>query len=183
MACGHVTPIFASVFTWPLLSCLSLGHLSPDPGPTRTIRDNPISRSFTQLPLGRPFSDSGHMPRRQGRGHGRIFWGRLLSTHYGGFYPVQIRMKTLFSSIKTLGTPVPGVADAGSVSTESMAGSGPGSLGGAGGRSGPTAQGTSRYGPEASAWGKTGLGRAWATRRHPTFFCGGFDVCMMDGPR
>lgn len=133
MACGHVTPIFASVFTWPLLSCLSLGHLSPDPGPTRTIRDNPISRSFTQLPLGRPFSDSGHMPRRQGRGHGRIFWGRLLSTHYGGFYPVQIRMKTLFSSIKTLGTPVPGVADAGSVSTESMAGSGPGSLGGAGG--------------------------------------------------
>lgn len=107
VACGHVTLIFASVFAWPLPSCLSLGHLSPDPGPTRTIQNNHISRSSTRLPLRRPFSNSGHMPGCQGFGHRRIFWGRLLSTHYEGFYPVQIRIKTLFSSIETLVTPVP----------------------------------------------------------------------------
>lgn len=141
---------------------------------SRAHQDHPgnlISRSLTQLPLQRPFFNSGHMPRCQGFGHTYI-WGTPPFNSLLGF----LSSSDKFNSIKTLGKPMPGVTDSERASTESMAGGSLRSLGGAGGRSSSTAKVSSRCGPEEPVWRKAGLGRAGATRRHPTSFCGGFDV-------
>lgn len=78
LACGCITPVSDSIFTWPSVCvCVLLlwGHLSPDVGLPSVIQDNLIWKSLIYLHLQRPLLQIRSYPLVPGE---HIFWGATI---------------------------------------------------------------------------------------------------------